>query len=290
MSALHVEVIGRGEPLVLLHGWAMHGGIFRPLSERLAGHFTLHVVDLPGHGHSGLPPQGLALDACIDQLLAQLPVAAWLGWSLGGLLALRAAQRAPQRVTALIELCASPRFVHDEDWPHAVAADVFHTFGRDLARDYRGTIDRFVALEAHGSDHMREELRELRAHVFERGEPDARVLADGLAILDDSDLRDALPSLAMPSLWIAGRRDRLVPWQAMEAAALRAPGGRFVRIGGGGHAPFMSHAEETAEAVVDFLESVRDGSSVGPAKLARRHPGPATGSGQAGLRPGRDAS
>jgi pimeloyl-[acyl-carrier protein] methyl ester esterase len=254
MTTLHIEIMGRGEPLVLLHGWAMHGGIFRPLSERLAGHYTLHVVDLPGHGYSALPTDGLALDACVDDLLARLPAAAWLGWSLGGLIALRAAQRAPRRVTGLIELCASPCFVRSADWPHAVDADVFHSFGSDLARDYRATIDRFVALEAHGSDHMRDELRELRAHVFERGEPDARVLADGLAALQTADLRDALPGLAMPSLWIAGRRDRLVPWQAMQAAAELAPGGCFVRIEGGGHAPFLSHAGETASAIVEFLE------------------------------------
>jgi pimeloyl-[acyl-carrier protein] methyl ester esterase len=253
MNGLHVEVTGRGTPLVLLHGWAMHGGIFRPLTERLAERFELHVVDLPGHGHSALPADGLALDACVDTLLHQLPVAAWLGWSLGGLIALRAAQRAPDRVNALTALCASPRFVRADGWPHAVEAEVFSNFGRDLARDYRATIDRFVALEAHGSDHMREELRELRTHVFERGEPDARVLADGLAILESSDLRDALPALAMRSLWIAGRRDRLVPWQAMQAGAEAAPGGRFLRIDGGGHAPFLSHAAQTAEAIVDFL-------------------------------------
>ena len=35
MSDLHVEVIGRGPPLVLLHGWAMHGGLFAPLVEHL---------------------------------------------------------------------------------------------------------------------------------------------------------------------------------------------------------------------------------------------------------------
>ena len=50
--ALHVEVVGKGPPLVLLHGWAMHGGAFAPLAERLAPRFTLHLVDLPGHGFS----------------------------------------------------------------------------------------------------------------------------------------------------------------------------------------------------------------------------------------------
>ncbi|MFO1454228.1 MAG: hypothetical protein U1F19_08435 [Lysobacterales bacterium] len=39
-------------PPILLHGWAMHGGIFAPLVQALREHHTLHVVDLLGHGHS----------------------------------------------------------------------------------------------------------------------------------------------------------------------------------------------------------------------------------------------
>ena len=250
---MHIDTEGHGPPLVLLHGWAMHGGIFRPLAERLRARHTLHLVDLPGHGRSVAHAGPFTLEACADELLARLPVAPWLGWSLGGLVALAAAARQPARIPALVALCASPRFVRAPDWPHAVEAEVFHAFGRELRRDYRATIDRFMALEAHGSDHMREELRELRAHVFERGEPAAHVLADGLHLLEDGDLRATLPQLAMPSLWIAGRRDRLVPWQAMQAAAASAPGGRFLRIDGGGHAPFLSHGDEVAAAITAIL-------------------------------------
>ncbi|RBE90559.1 pimeloyl-[acyl-carrier protein] methyl ester esterase, partial [Xanthomonas oryzae pv. oryzae] len=49
---MHIDVIGHGPALVLLHGWALHGGVFAPLVERLAPHYQLHLVDLPGHGFS----------------------------------------------------------------------------------------------------------------------------------------------------------------------------------------------------------------------------------------------
>ena len=68
--SLHVDIIGSGPPLVLLHGWAMHGGIFAPLVETLRKQRTLYVVDLPGHGHSrdcGVP---LTLEACADAVLS----------------------------------------------------------------------------------------------------------------------------------------------------------------------------------------------------------------------------
>src|SRR5690606_36526521 len=79
MNKLHVEIAGSGPPLVLLHGWAMHGGIFAPLVEALRAHRTLHVVDLPGHGHSRDSGVPLALDACGQALLEALPVAPWCG-------------------------------------------------------------------------------------------------------------------------------------------------------------------------------------------------------------------
>jgi pimeloyl-ACP methyl ester carboxylesterase len=51
-TGLHVQTLGHGPDLVLLHGWGLHGGVFAPLVERLVDDFTPHVVDLPGHGLS----------------------------------------------------------------------------------------------------------------------------------------------------------------------------------------------------------------------------------------------
>jgi len=256
MNKLHVEVAGSGPPLVLLHGWAMHGGVFAPLVARLRDDFTLHVVDLPGHGcsrDSGVP---LELEECARAVADSVPVAPWLGWSLGGLVALHAAHAWPERIPALLMTCASPRFVDGEDWPFGVPAQVFRDFATGLGNDYRGTLDRFIALEAFGSDHAREEIRELRAGVLARGEPDPAVLCDGLQLLEQQDLRPLLPGLRVPSLWLAGRRDRLVDARAMQAAAGLAPDATAVVVDHAGHAPFLTHAGTVADHVRDFLAGI----------------------------------
>ena len=49
---MFIETRGHGPALALIHGWAMHGGLFAPLADRLADRYTLHLVDLPGHGHA----------------------------------------------------------------------------------------------------------------------------------------------------------------------------------------------------------------------------------------------
>ena len=250
---MHVETLGAGPPLVLVHGWAMHGGIFAPLLPALAARFTVHLVDLPGHGRSTERDGPLDLRASAVRLAEAVPGALWCGWSLGGLVALEAALERPLHVRGMVLIAANPRFVVGPDWPHGVDHAVFDDFARDLATDWRGTLDRFLALECVGSDRARSELRTLRAHIFDRGEPALHVLGDGLKILADTDLRPHLPELECPSLWIAGARDRLVPASAMEAAAAIVPRGTSVRIDGGGHAPFIGHPHRVLHALDEWL-------------------------------------
>ncbi len=251
---IDINVRGVGPPLVLIHGWGMHSGVFDGLAERLSTQHTLHLVDLPGHGRSRDAVTPLALDACVDAIAARTPAAPWLGWSLGGLFALHAASRIPAHATGLIMLCALPRFVRCADWPYGMDAEVFQQFGAALAQDFRATLERFLALETLGSAHATSELRLLRSQIFARGEPLPKALVDGLKLLECSDLRATLPQLRVPSLWIAGRRDRLSDWRAIQAAAALAQGSRSMCIDGAAHAPFLTHVEKVATATLDFLD------------------------------------
>lgn len=253
---LHIEQLGTGaQPLVLVHGWAMHGGIFAPLVEALADRCTLYVVDLPGHGHSracGLPLEPHAIASAIAKAT---PPAPWLGWSLGGLVALTAALDAPRHVQGLAMLCATPKFVRGTDWPHGSDATLVHQLALDLETGYHATIERFLALEAMGSADPRAELRHLRELVFAYGEPDLRVLQEGIALLENTDWRDMLATLCLPNAWIAGRRDRLVHPDAMRWSAARAQGD-FHEIAHAGHAPFLGHVDGVVDALLPLLETV----------------------------------
>lgn len=249
---MHIERHGRGPSIALIHGWAMHGGLFAPLVERLRDRWTLHLVDLPGHGHardSGRPLDPHVLSA---ELVDAVPDAVWLGWSLGGQFTLRAALDHPDRVRGLVMVASSPRFVTGEDWPHGVRPTLFRDFGEALSKDFRGTLEGFLALEALGSASAQAELRDLRAQAFARGEPAPAALLHGLDLLDRFDARGELAGLRVPSLWISGRRDRLVPAGAMPAAADIAPQAESLVIRDAGHAPFLGAADEVAAAIDGF--------------------------------------
>lgn len=249
---MHIQTQGHGPALVMLHGWGMHAGAFAPLCEQLQQHYTLHLVDLPGHGHSRT--EILALDTCVDELAARFSDTLWLGWSLGGLLALRLAQRYPDHCRALVMLAASPRFTVSADWPNGMPADIFQTFADELRSNWRRTLDRFLMLEAQGSEHLRQELSFLRECLYQRGEPSLQALNEGLLILQNTDLRDTLSAMSSASLWISGHRDRLVSLQAMQAAAAQCRNAEFLSIQGAGHAPFLTHPSEVAAAITAFFQ------------------------------------
>jgi pimeloyl-[acyl-carrier protein] methyl ester esterase len=255
MNGLHIETHGSGAtPLVIIHGWAMHGGILAPLVDALAGHYTMHVVDLPGHGYSSQSEVPLELSACARAIAAQTPPAVWLGWSLGGLVALAAALEIPEAVRAVVPMCSTPRFVRSEEWPHGNSAEMVRKMATDLEADYRSTVERFIALETMGSADPRVEARRLKEEAFSRGEPDPRVLLEGIRLLEATDLRPRLPELRRPSLWIAGRRDRIVHPEAMRWSAAAA-GGRFEEIAHAGHAPFIGYAGAVADVLTQFTDA-----------------------------------
>ena len=258
MSKLFMESTGQGPPLVLLHGWAMHSGIWGPMLEQLARTHRVHAVDLPGHGHSA-PISPCTLDtmvAAVDRTVAHNAQAlAVLGWSMGGLVAMRWALTRPARVARLALVCTTPRFVATDDWPHAMSAPTLSRFADELRVAWKLTIQRFLALQVHNSEHGRATLAALREQLGARAAPSPRVLTETLAILADTDLRAEAASIAQPTLVITGARDTLAWPAAGRWLAWTIPGAQLHQIEGAAHAPFLSHRNEFLAALWPFLDA-----------------------------------
>ena len=253
--SLHIERAGHGPAVVLLHGWGLHGGIWKGLADKLAGQFTVITVDLPGHGHSRATamPEQLAAVADLVARVVDEP-ATWLGWSLGGLVALDGARRHPHKVMRLVLVDSTPRFVQHDDWQPAMPPDVFSQFAASLDKDYRATVLRFLSLQAGNDDEGRKLIKTLRGEIFARGEPEPQALAHGLALLEHSDLRRAVSGIAAPTLVIHGEHDRLVPPAAGAWLAGAMPHARLETLEGAGHAPFLSHPQRVLDALRGFLQ------------------------------------
>jgi pimeloyl-[acyl-carrier protein] methyl ester esterase len=237
----------------MLHGWGLHSGIWNEFVPRLETRFRITCIDLPGHGHSEW--QGTALlDDWLAAVLAVAPApAAWVGWSLGGLLATRAAIAAPGNVTALVTLAGSPCFVRKPDWQSAMLPALLKTFSAELNEDYERTLTRFLSLQVRGSEHAGAVLKTLRKTLFAQGAPDNAALLAGLEILQTTDLRPGMPAIDCPILMIMGERDTLVPVNAGREAQELCRNARLEVIGGAGHAPFLAAPDVVAERINNFL-------------------------------------
>lgn len=253
---MHIETLGTGRGIVLVHGWGLHGGVWRDLAQRLSVSFRVIVPDLPGHGRSPDADSAFTLDALADAVQRRTAgPAVWVGWSLGALVALTAALRFPGAVDRLVLIGATPRFVQSPDWPQAMASETLAQFARELETDYRGTLARFLSLQAGEGEAGRETVRRLRAVLAEGGDPAPAALRAGLRLLAETDLRMQLPGISAPALVLHGGRDRLAPPGAGEYLAAHLPQAQLALIPPAGHAPFLSHPEQTWRALEAFLHA-----------------------------------
>ncbi len=251
---LFTQTTGEGPDVVLLHGWGMNGDVWEGILPTLSKHFRVTIVDLPGHGRSLDCPINYTLPNLAEMLANVFPEQAMLvGWSLGGMLSTQFTLDHPQQVTKLVLVASAPQFVCDETWPDGTEAEVLDGFADELKQNYQQTIKRFIAIQAMGSEHAREDQRALRERVFRHGNPQPAALEGGLAILRHANLRSRLAEINCPTLLIVGEHDALFRRTAAEKTKNLFKHANLSVISGAGHAPFLSHPNAFLTSLLAFL-------------------------------------
>jgi pimeloyl-[acyl-carrier protein] methyl ester esterase len=245
---------------VFVHGWAMNASVWQPLLQNLPDWIEPRLVDLPGHGAlAQQPATTLAAFASSVAAVAERPCL-WVGWSLGGLVAMQVAKDFPQRVAGLILVASSPKFVRTDDWPYAVERVVFDQFAEALEQDADRTIKRFLMLQAMGMPDAaasKQTVRKLQQLLETAGRASMQGLRSGLDLLAASDLRADFSALDMPLACVLGERDTLAPaGLAVEMKALN-PRAQVEIIDGAAHAPFISHGDTFIRTLVHHAEPLR---------------------------------
>ena len=193
-----------------LSGWSFAPGVFEALVHQLPGQ---HLA-LNWHAASG------SFDAFASRLAATAePDAIWIGWSLGGALAMRAAVTAKART--VVTLATGQRFCKpapDSNW--GMAADVFAAFQDGLQQQPEKTLKRFLGLCAQGSNERKALMQALASHQLNPAELD---LAHSLAWLGDYDLgtdQQALTAAGIPQQHLYASADSLSPGGLTPATTL----------------------------------------------------------------------
>jgi len=255
MIKLHQQTFGTGKSIVLVHGWAMHSGIWRDFATQLAQHYQVTCIDLPGHGHSDNLAT-FSLEQVADALVAAVAdeQSCWLGWSLGATVVMDIARRYPKRVNSLILLAGNPHFTGTEQWP-GMKVDLLEAFAEQLMLDAPATLLRFLSLQVAQLPDYKTLLRALKTAIMASAPPNQDTLQGGLAILKQADLRPTLAAAQMPVLVLLGTRDTLVPVAVGEAMQTLAPTIQVTIIDKAGHVPFLSHPQIVLETINQFMDA-----------------------------------
>ncbi len=252
---LAVERAGAGERIVLVHGFTQTGRSWRETATLLSGRYEVCCVDLPGHGRSSDVVADDLFDA--GRLLAETAgEATYVGYSLGGRVALHAAFARPAAVRRLV-LVGAHRGIEREDAraerrrADAELATRLEATGKDGVG-----IDEFLAdwLAAPLFAHLDEKAAGLDA----RRENTTAGLARALRNLGTGTQQfdgDRLRGLAMPVLVVSGGLDRTFTELGRRLATVIGENATFTAVPGVGHAVPFEAPHRFAELLGDWIDA-----------------------------------
>lgn len=257
-GAIDVHHVVDGDPdapaLVLLDSLGSSLEMWDPQVAPLARQFRVVRFDLRGHGRSPAPAGPYEIADLAGDLLAlldgiQVERAHLCGLSIGGMVALWAAEHAPERVDRLIMVCSSARLEPSEAWT-ARAATV-RTEGMEVVAD--AVVGRWFT-PAHAARNP-DLVTRMRAMVAGQPPEGYASCCEAIATMD---LRAELPAVRAPTLLIAAADDPAIPPEHSERIAAAVHGARIVVVPDAAHMPNVEQPARVTAAIIDHL-STADG-------------------------------
>jgi pimeloyl-ACP methyl ester carboxylesterase len=252
-AALARTRLGFGPGLLLAHGaGSSTANTYGPILEGLAARHTVVGIDYPGSGDSPRSTTPLSIDDLADQLVAAadaegLDRFAVSGFSLGGPIAIRAAARHPERVTALVLTATFPYGDNRITLATSVWRKIAESGDRELLAEFLLLVALGnQALESMSSGQLRETL-DFAAVTAADGSPEQADLAGR------ADVRDDLAGLEVPTLVISTTNDFLTSTALHHQLAATIPGAQLAEIDTG-HLPMLERTDEWLQLITDFLD------------------------------------
>ncbi|MBN1689913.1 MAG: alpha/beta hydrolase [Dehalococcoidia bacterium] len=257
---LYYEVIGQGDPLVLIMGYGHHSLHWGDLPQQIAKiNYQVVVMDNRGVGRSDKPdmPMSIAMmadDVCSVMDVAGLTKASVFGVSMGGLIAQVFAFNHPDRLYNLVLGCTFPggshtaptdpegmRILFDYDYlgkmtPEQRSMTVFRFFcSEEFIETNKGAFDYYHRVTNEYPTPL---------HIFKRQ-------SEAISM---EDTWDRLPSIKAPTMVISGTDDRLVNFKNSELLAKRIPGAELTLLQDKRHGFFIEAVDSTRIFINGFMK------------------------------------
>jgi 3-oxoadipate enol-lactonase len=253
-ATLHAQAFGAGEPVLLVHGFPFSSDMWVPVAERLAaaGRRAL-VPDLRGFGaSSGTPASGMAtyaddLARLLDGLDVRGPIP-WVGFSMGGYVALEAWRRHADRIAALalVDTRATP----DDEQARTGRRDTAEKVGQS------GSVVVADAMLPKLLSPGALPLLRHAVHAAMAAAPPDGVRAALLAMASRADSTATLATIRVPTLVLVGKDDAITPVADSESMARLLPRARLAVLPDAGHLAPLEQPDAVAAELRAWLASL----------------------------------
>jgi len=240
--------------LVFLHGIGGAARAWRGQLEHFGEHYHAVAWDMPGYGQSArldtvsITTLAAALQDFLIQIGARRPIL--VGHSIGGMIVQEWLLTHPQAAAAVVLAQTSPAFGKaDGDWQRSFIAARLGPLDRGATM---ASLAPDLVSELVGDDPDPQGLQ--LATSCMAGVPEASYRASMLALLG-FDRRQALKDIKVPTLVLAGSKDRNAPAAMMEKMASFIPGADYVELHGAGHLVNLERPGEFNAALESFLKA-----------------------------------
>lgn len=246
--SLAFERIGRGAPLVLIHGFPFDHSIWDEVIPLLKDDFDLILPDVRGFGQSDAVDEAytmtdLASDvaALLDHL--GLESAFLAGHSMGGYVTLAFADAYPQRVRGLALVSSQ------------VAADPSERKAGRYAQARQIKEDGIGETVAGMTTKLTADVRVQKfVHDLMRKQKPAGYIGSLQAMAERADTMSVLENNSFPVLLIHGEADGLIPLERAREIQAKVPRARMVELSGVGHMPMMESPQQVADALIGWAK------------------------------------
>ena len=253
---------GRGQPVVFSHGWPLNADAWDEQLHFLASHgFRAIAHDRRGHGRSQQTWDGNEMDTYADDLAAlvdqlQLEKAVHVGHSTGGgEVARYIGRHGTTRVAGALLLGAVPPLMLKTDHnPDGLPLETFDAIRAGVASDrsqfYKDLTTPFFGGKASEGQVLQFWLMSMQVGI--------KAALDCIKAFSETDFREDLGRFDVPTLFIHGDADQIVP---IGAAALKAhklvPGSQLKIYEGGDHALAVTHRDRFNDDLLQFVKGLK---------------------------------